>query len=85
VRDNRLPEDARRILGAYQRAELVRMQATVLRETALVTDAPAPIRGPETKIGDPAKLRGFPVVGVPGGFGGATGGSIPHVDGLSDR
>lgn len=76
-------EGTHRLLGAMRRtsldAEAARKVATVLRETGegLPTSA---LRA--SLSGDPAKLRGIPVVGVPGGFGGAIRGTRP-TDSLS--
>lgn len=83
VRTDPLPDGAQRILLAYNRAELERMQATALRETALVTEAPAPSRRSHGSVyfGSPEEMRGIPAVGDGCGSG-ATGRSIPHVDGL---
>lgn len=61
------------------RHELQVEQRPVIVPTAFLEEV-VPVKG--YRPGDPAQLRGLPVVGVYGGLGGAIRGSRPHVDGL---
>lgn len=58
MQTQRLPDDARRILGAYNRAVLEASQRTVLRTYAMASEKPAPrtLKGALTKPGDQSLL-----------------------------
>ena len=59
----------------FQRME--RLKARILLEVG--ADLPEVQTVSHVKIGDPRALRGVPVVGVPGGMGGAIPGTRPGV------
>jgi len=64
----------RRFYQAVEDARIERKLASILSEVgANLPAAPTRTRAP----GDPHKLRGIPVVGVRGGFGGDVAGSRP--------
>lgn len=66
---------------ALRRFALEQAQSELLAE--LAREAPEGVRlRPGALPGDPAGLRGVPVVGGRGSMGGATRGSIPHIDGV---
>lgn len=66
------------ILPRWRRSELDQQQAKTMARIALETGATVTIHTRSSHVpGDPALLRGIPVVGVPGGFGGAIPGTRP--------
>lgn len=67
-----IPYEDRLIRWARRHREAVyidKVLAKISRETGQAL--PAPPKTSRRKPGDPRTLRGIPVVGVPGGFGGA--------------
>lgn len=62
MRTDRLPEDARRVLGAYNRAVMEKTQADILaRELDRSPEAVMPVAG--APAGDERDLRGIPAIG----------------------
>lgn len=68
-----------RLLSKFRKAEMDREHEAMIAKAVLEACDPEPVvtSGPALKPGDRKRLRGIPVVGTPGGLGGAIAGTRP--------